>query len=62
MNLSFLSHIQNLINRFEKSLATITHFTCIIYPDYRGFDYCGIFRGNNNRSNRGIPVHNLFIM
>jgi hypothetical protein len=36
----------------------ITHFTCIIYPDYLGFDYCGIFHGNNNRDNRGIPVMN----
>jgi hypothetical protein len=34
----------------------ITHFILIMYPDYRGFDYCGIFRGNNNRDNRGIPV------
>jgi hypothetical protein len=37
----------------------IIHFTRIIYPDYRGFDYCGIFRGNNNRDNRGIPVVHL---
>jgi hypothetical protein len=35
----------------------IAHFTRIIYLDYRGFDYCGIFRGNNNRDNRGIPAH-----
>jgi hypothetical protein len=34
----------------------IAHFTRIIYLDYRGFDYCGNFRGNNNRDNRGIPV------
>jgi hypothetical protein len=34
----------------------ITHFTRIIYPNYSGFDYCSIFRGNNNRDNRGIPV------
>jgi hypothetical protein len=34
----------------------ITHFTRIIYPNYRGFDYCGIFRGNNNCDNRGIPA------
>jgi hypothetical protein len=33
----------------------ITHPTRIIYPDYRGFDYCDIFRGNSNRYNRGIP-------
>jgi hypothetical protein len=30
----------------------ITNFTLIIYLDYRGFDYCDIFRGNS----RGIPV------
>jgi hypothetical protein len=34
----------------------IAHFTRIIYPDYRGFYYCGSFRGKNNRDNRGIPV------
>jgi hypothetical protein len=34
----------------------ITNFTHIIYPDYRRFDHCSIFRGNNNRDNRGIPV------
>jgi hypothetical protein len=51
----FLPH--GIVRRFKKSLAMITHFTRIIYPDYRGFDYCGIFRFNNNRDNRGIPVH-----
>jgi hypothetical protein len=34
----------------------ITHFTRIIYPDYLGFDYCDILRGNNNRDNQGTPV------
>jgi hypothetical protein len=37
----------------------INNFTRIIYPDYGGFDYCGIFRGSNNRYNRGIPVLQL---
>jgi hypothetical protein len=34
----------------------ITYFTRIIHPDYCGFDYCGIFCGNNNRDNRSILV------
>jgi hypothetical protein len=37
----------------------ITHFTRVIYPNYREFDYCGNFRGNNNCDNRGIPVYEM---
>jgi hypothetical protein len=37
----------------------ISHFTRIIYPDFREFDYCDILRGNNNSDNRGIPVLDL---
>jgi hypothetical protein len=40
----------------------LTHFTCVIHPNYRGFNYCGIFRGNNNHYNLGIPVQKLSML
>jgi hypothetical protein len=36
----------------HQEIENSIHFTCIIYPDY-----CGIFCGNNNRHNRGVPIY-----